>query len=110
MQLGNEALLTPLIQRREHLPRTEASAAVVKSIQRARSCDQPEDPAALAPTGPATAPGGASKRKRCHICPPKKDCKRHTMCCRCKKYICKGFALAYYPTCANWGFSEGGTL
>ncbi|KAJ8398088.1 hypothetical protein AAFF_G00431650 [Aldrovandia affinis] len=53
-QLG-KALVTPFIKRREHLPRTEASAAVVKAVQRARSRDQPEDPAA-----PATAPAGAT--------------------------------------------------
>ncbi|KAJ8388001.1 hypothetical protein AAFF_G00147920 [Aldrovandia affinis] len=52
-QLG-KALVTPLIERREHLPRTEASAAVVKAVQRPRSRDQPEVPAA-----PATAPAGA---------------------------------------------------
>ncbi|XP_029610706.1 piggyBac transposable element-derived protein 4-like [Salmo trutta] len=102
-QLG-KALVTPFIERREHLPHTEASAALVKAVHRARSHDQPEEPAAL-----ATAPAGASKRKICQICPPK-DCKTHTVCRRCKKYICKGCAHAYCPTCAHWGFSEGGTV
>lgn len=94
-QLG-KALVTPLIERRKHFPRTEASAAVVKAIQSAGTPDQPEDPAAT-----ATAPAGASKRKRCQFCPPKKDCKTHTVCSRCKKYICKSCAFAYCPTCAN---------
>lgn len=94
-QLG-KALVTPFIKRREHLPRTEASVAVVKAVQGATSLDQPEDPAA-----PVTAPAGVSMRKRCQFCPPKKDCKTSTVCCRCKKYVCKGCALAYCPTCAN---------
>ncbi|XP_061910058.1 uncharacterized protein LOC133654077 [Entelurus aequoreus] len=91
-----KALVIPLIERRKHVPRTEASAAVVKAIQSAGAPDQPEDPATT-----ATSPARASKRKRCQFCPQKEDCKTHTVCCRCKKYICKGCALAYCPTCAN---------
>lgn len=94
-QVG-KALVTPLIERRKHVPRTEVSAEVVKAIQSAGAPDQPEDPATT-----ATSPARASKRKRCQFCPQKKDCKTHTVCCRCKKYICKGCALAYCPTCAN---------
>ncbi|KAI3354195.1 hypothetical protein L3Q82_018733, partial [Scortum barcoo] len=52
-QLG-KALVTPLIERRKHVPRTEASAAVVKAIQSAGAPDQPEDPATTA-TSPARA-------------------------------------------------------
>ncbi|XP_061899654.1 piggyBac transposable element-derived protein 4-like [Entelurus aequoreus] len=94
-QLG-KALVIPLIERMKHVPHTEASAAVVKAIQSAGAPDQPEDPATT-----ATSPARASKRKRCQLCPQKKDCKTHTVCCRCKKYICKGCTLAYCPTCAN---------
>ncbi|XP_062864356.1 uncharacterized protein LOC134326079 isoform X3 [Trichomycterus rosablanca] len=94
-QLG-KALVTPLIERRKHVPHTEALAAVVKAIQSAGAPDQPEDPATT-----ATSPARASKRKRCQFCPQKKDCKTHTVCCRCKKYFCKGCALAYCPPCAN---------
>ncbi|TKS65156.1 PiggyBac transposable element-derived protein 4 [Collichthys lucidus] len=52
-QLG-KALVTPLIERRKHVPRTEASAAVVKAIQSAGAPDEPEDPATTA-TSPASA-------------------------------------------------------
>lgn len=90
-QLG-KALVTPHIQRRERLPRTAASAALVKAVQGAESCPDPPEAAA-----------GAGKRRRCQFCPPKKDCKTNTMCCTCEKYICKVHAhtLAYCPTCAN---------
>ncbi|KAL6456582.1 hypothetical protein MHYP_G00351260 [Metynnis hypsauchen] len=57
-QLG-KALVTPLIERRKHVPRTEASAAVVKAFQSAGAPDQPEDPATTA-TSPARATEEAS--------------------------------------------------
>ncbi|XP_041729377.2 piggyBac transposable element-derived protein 4-like, partial [Coregonus clupeaformis] len=67
-QLG-KALVTPFIQRRARLPRTEASAALVKAVQRATYRDQPRrDHAPAAPDhAPAQAPNPAqpSKRKRC---------------------------------------------
>lgn len=91
-----KALVTPFIERRKHVPRTEASAGVVKAIQSAGAPDKPEDPATT-----ATSPARASKRKRCQFCPQKKDRKTHTVCCRFKIYICKGCALAYCATCAN---------
>lgn len=94
-QLGR-ALGPPLIERRKHVPRAEASAAVVKAIQNTTTPHQPEGPAAT-----ATAPAGASKRKRCQFCLPKKDCKTYTVYCRCNKHICKGCALAYCPACVN---------
>ena len=59
-----KALVTPHIQRRERLPRTEASAALVKAVQGAESCPDPPEAAA-----------GSGKRRRCQFCPPKKDCK-----------------------------------
>ena len=61
-QLGKE-LVTPHIQRRERLPRTAASAALVKAVQGAESCPNPPEAAA-----------GAGKRRGCQFCPPKKDC------------------------------------
>ncbi|XP_047194924.1 zinc finger protein 16-like isoform X2 [Hippoglossus stenolepis] len=128
------------------IPRTEASAAVVKTVKAAaaarRALDhdhdhdhddddtrperpaaplalalqrpvrpaaplalalqqQPERPASsLALVAAAAAPLGASKRKRCQICPTKKDCKTHTVCRGCNRYICKGCSLVYCPTCA----------
>ncbi|XP_045072036.1 uncharacterized protein LOC123485190 [Coregonus clupeaformis] len=58
-QLG-KALVTPFIQRRARLPRTEASAALVKAVQRATYRDQPRrDHAPAAPdhaAPPAQAP------------------------------------------------------
>ena len=90
-QLG-KALVTPHIQRRECLPRTAASAALVKAVQGAESCPDPPEAAA-----------GAGKRRRCQFYPTKKHCKTNTMCCTFEKYICKVHAHthAYCPTCAN---------
>ena len=104
-QLG-KALVTPFIARRERFPRTDASAAVVKAVKAAAAAAQravdydarPECPASSIPL--AAAPLGASKRKRCQICPRKKDCKTHTMCRGCNKYICKGCSHVYCATCA----------
>ena len=54
-----KALVTPHIQRRERLPRTGASAALVKAVQgAAKSCSDPPEAAA-----------GAGKRRRCQFCP-----------------------------------------
>ncbi|XP_064867074.1 piggyBac transposable element-derived protein 4-like [Oncorhynchus nerka] len=103
-QLG-KALVKPLIQRRHRLPRTQAASALVKVLQSATAEARP--PAREQAAGPAAAaPPVASKRKRCQLCPPKKDAKTHTTCCRCKKYICKGCSHAYCHTCA---FSQDGT-
>ncbi|XP_045067731.1 CD276 antigen-like, partial [Coregonus clupeaformis] len=71
-QLG-KALVTPFIQRRARLPRTEASAALVKAVQRATYRDQPRrDHAPAAPdhAAPAQAPNPAqpSKRKSISLC------------------------------------------
>ncbi|XP_036834956.1 piggyBac transposable element-derived protein 4-like [Oncorhynchus mykiss] len=122
-QLG-KALVKPLIQRRQHLPRTEAASALVKVLQSATAAEaaaaaaaaeaprdqQRQGPAADTAAAPLVAPAtGASKRKRCQLCPPKKDSKTHTVCCRCKKYICKGCSHAYCHTCAHWAFSQDGT-
>ncbi|XP_029600134.1 piggyBac transposable element-derived protein 4-like [Salmo trutta] len=111
-QLG-KALVKPLIQRRQRLPRTEAASALVKVLQGADrdAAPPPARERAAGPdaAGPAAAPLVASKRKRCQLCPPKKDAKTHTACCRCKKYICKGCSHAYCHTCALWAFSRDGT-
>ena len=89
-QLG-KVLVTPHIQIRERLPRTAASAALVKAVQGAESCPDPPEAAA-----------GTDKRRRCQFCPPK-DHKTNSMCCPCEKYICKVHAhtLAYCATCVN---------
>jgi hypothetical protein len=90
-QLG-KALVTTDIQRRESLPRTATSAALVKAVHGAESCPDPPEAAA-----------GSGKRSRCQLCSPKEDCKTNTICCTCEKYICKVHAhtLAYCPTCSN---------
>ncbi|XP_070982190.1 piggyBac transposable element-derived protein 4-like [Oncorhynchus clarkii lewisi] len=109
-QLG-KALVKPLIQRRQRLPRTQAASALVKVLQSATAEARP--PAREQAAGPAAAapaaPPVVSKRKRCQLCPPKKDAKTHTACCRCKKYICKGCSHTYCHTCAHWAFSQDGT-
>ncbi|XP_064881059.1 piggyBac transposable element-derived protein 4-like [Oncorhynchus nerka] len=81
-QLG-KALEKPLIQRRQHLRRTEAASALVKVLQSATAAppdQQRQGPAAGTAAAPLVAPAtGASKRKRCQLCPPKKDSKTHTV-------------------------------
>ncbi|XP_044063746.1 piggyBac transposable element-derived protein 4-like [Siniperca chuatsi] len=39
----------------------------------------------------------ASKRKRCQICPKKKDSKTHAVCRGCSRYICRSCALPAVP-------------
>ena len=63
-QLG-KALVTPHIQRRERLPRTAASAALVKAVQGAESCPDPPEAAA-----------GAGKRRRYQFCPQRRTVKQ----------------------------------
>ncbi|KAJ8001201.1 hypothetical protein DPEC_G00190420 [Dallia pectoralis] len=71
----------------------------------------PDAPGPSAPAPEAPAPDTrASKRKRSQMCPSKKDCKTHTVCCRCNKYICKHCSRAYFSACANWGFVRGRTI
>ncbi|KAJ8001203.1 hypothetical protein DPEC_G00191130 [Dallia pectoralis] len=118
LELLGKALVRPLIERRVTLPRTEASAAVVRAAREEALCGTPPDdgldPDALGPRAPAPeapAPDNrASKRKRCQMCPSKKDRKTHTVCGRCNKYICKDCSRAYCTACANWGFVRGGTI
>lgn len=79
-ELG-KALVTPCMQKRQHLPRTAASAALVRAVQ-------PPQPG----TGtdvPHEDNRRGQKRKRCNFCPPKKHCKTGTTCCKCRKHICK---------------------
>ncbi|XP_055772314.1 piggyBac transposable element-derived protein 4-like [Salvelinus fontinalis] len=68
-QLG-KALVKPLIQRRQRLPRTEAASALVKVIRGERVSAEDRPQARERAAGPAAAaapaaPLGASKRKRC---------------------------------------------
>ncbi|KAE8277773.1 hypothetical protein D5F01_LYC24208 [Larimichthys crocea] len=137
-QLG-KALVAPLIERRTRLPRAEAAAAVVKTHRLAAGgggggggggCSgsggvtatpalpppppppPPPSAAAATSTAPVNPPLPASKRKRCQVCPSKKDCKTHNVCRGCEKYICRGCALLYCPACANYfcSSSERGSV
>ncbi|KAJ4938375.1 hypothetical protein JOQ06_002995 [Pogonophryne albipinna] len=56
-ELG-KALVTPVIQRRQSLPHTPASASLVKRVQ-----NTPDTPPAASPQG--------QKRKRCKLCAPR---------------------------------------
>ncbi|KAK5615913.1 hypothetical protein CRENBAI_020225 [Crenichthys baileyi] len=66
-----------LHERREHLPRTAASAAVAEAVQGAEYCPDPPE---------ATA--RSVRRKRCQFCPWKKDCKTKAVCCYRVKENC----------------------
>ncbi|KAL3967747.1 aryl hydrocarbon receptor [Sarotherodon galilaeus] len=70
-ELG-KALVTPLIQRRQHIP---ASASLVKSVQ--------------APALALPQQGHEQKRKRCELCAPR-DNKTRLRCCKCDAYVSKG--------------------
>ncbi|XP_067115864.1 piggyBac transposable element-derived protein 4-like [Osmerus mordax] len=113
-QLGR-ALVNPLIERRQRVPHTAAAAAVVRGLRTA-SCrgpppqrqpeeaddDDDEAPAAASSAGPSSSPpvtSCVSKRKRCQVCPVKKDNKTTTVCRRCKKYVCRACSHVYCPTC-----------
>ena len=80
--------VAPLIQRRQHLPRTPSSAGLVRDIQ-----------------GPEVRSTAAidrrDKRKRCNLYAPR-DVKTSIMCHKCSAYICKAHAATttYCPTCA----------
>ncbi|KAI4814434.1 hypothetical protein KUCAC02_003630 [Chaenocephalus aceratus] len=126
------ALVAPFIERRKRLPRTAAS--VVKAIraegarERARCgggggdagtdsartdsarTDSPrtDSPFSSSSASCASRPRAqASKRKRCQICPSKKDRKTHAVCCGCGRYVCKSCALDYCPACAAGCPSRG---
>ena len=115
-QLG-KALVTPFIARKVAHPLHESVSVVVKAIKAAaaaatrRALDhddtRPERPASSIVL--AAAPLGASKRNRCQIYPRKKDCKSHTMCHGCNKYIWKGCScciLIRVGLC-DWANSQG---
>ncbi|XP_028437853.1 piggyBac transposable element-derived protein 4-like [Perca flavescens] len=73
-QLGR-ALVTPLIERRSRLPRTQASAALIKAMA-ARSCE------------PRSGAG-------------KKDRKTHTVCGGCQRYVCGSCTQPYCADCVR---------
>ncbi|XP_070993089.1 uncharacterized protein [Oncorhynchus clarkii lewisi] len=86
-ELG-KAMVAPLIQRRQRLPRTPSSAGLVSDIQ--------------GPEVRSTATRDRrDKRKRCNLYAPR-DVKTSIMCHKCSAYICKAHAATttYCPTCA----------
>ncbi|KAI4797991.1 hypothetical protein KUCAC02_024715 [Chaenocephalus aceratus] len=110
------ALVAPFIERRKRLPRT----AVVKAVraegarERARCggdgdggdgdagtdsarTDSARTDSPFSSSSASRPRAQASKRKRCQICPSKKDRKTHAVCCGCGRYVCKSCALAYCP-------------
>ncbi|XP_060755546.1 uncharacterized protein LOC132866787 isoform X1 [Neoarius graeffei] len=75
-ELG-KALVTPLIQWRQHIPRTPASASLARSVQA---------PAAALAALPQKGQG--QKRRRCEFCAPR-DNKTSLRCCKFDRYVCK---------------------
>ncbi|KAL7406130.1 hypothetical protein ABVT39_013535 [Epinephelus coioides] len=90
-ELGRE-LVTPLISRRQVLPRTPASASLVTQIQQD---PQPQlSTCAAAPPPPATPPS-SSPRRRCRFCELKSDLKTSSRCKKCDAHICKKHAIVF---------------
>ncbi|KAL7399436.1 hypothetical protein ABVT39_024263 [Epinephelus coioides] len=112
-ELG-KALVAPLIRRRKRAPHAEAAAALVKAVcvvggtrpggtdgdTEEEEKEEEEEATARPEPEPEPEPRGPAKRKRCRSCPPRKDCKTSTVCCRCKMYVCRRCALTYCPACA----------
>ncbi|KAL7849900.1 hypothetical protein SRHO_G00192490 [Serrasalmus rhombeus] len=71
--------LTPLIQRRQHIPHTPASASLVRSVQA---------PAPVTALAALPQQGHGQKMKRCELCAPR-DNKTSLRCCKCDAYVCK---------------------
>lgn len=81
LELLGKELVTPLIRRRDCLPRAEAATSVVRAVRREGASKPPRDP-----MGPWSGP--ADKRNRCRIYPPSEDRKMRALCLRCNAYIC----------------------
>lgn len=77
-ELG-KALVTPLVQPCSHIPHTQASATLVRSVR-----------ATARATAIAVLPqqDGGRRRKRCELCTPR-DLKTSLRCCKCHAYVCK---------------------
>ncbi|XP_055010215.1 piggyBac transposable element-derived protein 4-like [Boleophthalmus pectinirostris] len=103
-QLGKE-LVTPLIQRRRRMPRTETSLAVVLGIQRQgqgqEEEEQEEEQEEEEEQQQDNRPKTSNKRKRCQICPSKKDRKTQTVCSECNKYMCGQCSVQFCQPCSN---------
>ncbi|XP_039537932.1 piggyBac transposable element-derived protein 4-like [Pimephales promelas] len=87
-QLG-KALVSPQMERRQRVPRTPASAAILKRQQQ-HSSNEP---------GPSTDP--LQKRKRCQVCPWAKDTKTDKQCTNCKRAICAAHTVFLCQMCVD---------
>ncbi|XP_037931805.1 piggyBac transposable element-derived protein 4-like [Teleopsis dalmanni] len=79
-ELG-ESLVQPCILQRNHMPRSEASAALVRNVQH-----EYETPSMSLEPPPKIL--RSSERKRCQLCPSKQEKKTHTKCNVCHKFVC----------------------
>ncbi|KAK3542374.1 hypothetical protein QTP86_025851, partial [Hemibagrus guttatus] len=83
-ELGRE-LVTPLLRRRQVLPRTPASARLVMEVLQGASTS------AAAPLHPAAPPRPSAKRRRCQFCT--NDTKTSTRCQKCDAHIFKTHSI-----------------
>ncbi|XP_056269742.1 uncharacterized protein LOC130193292 [Pseudoliparis swirei] len=98
-ELG-KALVKPQILRRQHVPRTSASAATVRRIQENNAgapSTQPTEP----PSAEPEVAAGSNKKKRCEVCGPKTDRKTQYTCIKCKKYICNTHTVKLCHSCVE---------
>ncbi|XP_034397984.1 zinc finger protein with KRAB and SCAN domains 8-like [Cyclopterus lumpus] len=98
-ELG-KALVKPQILRRQHVPRTSASAATVRRIQEDNASapsTQPTEP----PSAEPEVAAGSNKKKRCEVCGPKTDRKTQYTCIKCKKYICNTHTVKLCHSCVE---------
>lgn len=99
-------LVTPYMERRHCLPRTQASQKMVKEAQtcslRSKGAPQTrsykkvmearECSLELIESGPSPV-STPSKRKRCQVCESKKSTKTTMTCSKCNIYICRSHAV-----------------
>ncbi|XP_034390351.1 piggyBac transposable element-derived protein 4-like [Cyclopterus lumpus] len=98
-ELG-KALVKPQILRRQHIPRTSASAATLRRIQEDNASapsTQPTEP----PSAEPEVAAGSNKKKRCEVCGPKTDRKTQYTCIKCKKYICNTHTVKLCHSCVE---------
>lgn len=87
------SLIEQQIVLRSHLPRTDESRSIVKSIKEKYQ----ESHNAL--TKLITELNQPAKRARCKFCVPKNDNKTSLLCSLCNKNICKNHVVYHCPDC-----------
>ncbi|XP_070986581.1 uncharacterized protein [Oncorhynchus clarkii lewisi] len=92
-ELG-KALVRPQIQRRQHIPRTPASAAIVMGIQEDAGAPSVKP---TEPTTPISEIAAGSNKKRCDVCGPKDRETQYTYI-KFKKYICNTHTVKLCPS------------